>query len=422
MCPGRELRVEVADERVGDPGQQPMRQVLVGEDQRLCLLEAARGLPFDHVGGERPGSAAEADQGDAAVQALQRRADRFHDVPEVALRVGHPQLVDVRRRAQGLRELRPLVFQDELHAHRFGHHQDVAEEDGGVDAEDVHRLDGDLRRQIGRLAQLQEGNPGAHRPILRQVPPRLPHQPDGSLVDRPPPARVQEPVRHSGLSTTKPPERRATCCSSRTACPLFQTRTAPLLCETEMATAFDSTVMAAAAAWRAPSPSGSSTFPSPTWRYLPAASTTPSSRITNAPSSTAKFLIASRIFGSSTLRSASEIPWKGLMVSCLLCSITAVESPSTKMVPIGCPSKPSWPMAIASETSASTTWGLNSSPRPCVSMDAFSSNPRPICRRTTVSGSRDPVRPVRQITSSPSRSASAVTAATSATFTFSMRE
>ena len=144
--------------------------------------------------------------------------------------------------------------------------------------------------------------------------------------------------------------------------------------------------------------------------------------MTNAPSSTAKFFSASRMRGSSTLRSASEMPWKGFKVSCLLCSITAVESPRTKMVPMGCPSNPSCPMAMASDTSASTTWELNSAPSPCVSMDAFSSKPRPICRRTTVSGSRAPVRPVRQMTSSPSRSALAVTAATSATFTFSIRE
>ena len=144
--------------------------------------------------------------------------------------------------------------------------------------------------------------------------------------------------------------------------------------------------------------------------------------MTNAPSSTAKFFSASRMLGSSTLRSASEIPPNGLMVSCLLCSITAVESPSTKMVPMGCPSNPSWPMAMASETSASTTWGLNSAPSPMVSMAAFSSNPRPIWSRMSVSGIRAPLRPVRHSTFSPSASTLAVIAATSATFTFSTRE
>jgi len=55
-------------------------------------------------------------------------------------------------------------------------------------------------------------------------------------------------------------------------------------------------------------------------------------------------------------------------------------------------------------------------------MEDFSSNPRPICSRTTVSGRRAPARPVRQRTSSPSFKTLAVTAATMATFTFSMRE
>ena len=55
-------------------------------------------------------------------------------------------------------------------------------------------------------------------------------------------------------------------------------------------------------------------------------------------------------------------------------------------------------------------------------MAIFSSKPRPICRRTSVSGSFEPVRPVRQSTLSPSVKTLAVIAATRATFTFSTRE
>src|SRR5438128_8032115 len=61
-------------------------------------------------------------------------------------------------------------------------------------------------------------------------------------------------------------DRRATCWSSRTAWPAFQTRTGPLDWDTEMATALVSTVIAAEAALRATGANGRSTFPSPTWR------------------------------------------------------------------------------------------------------------------------------------------------------------
>src|SRR2546430_6077032 len=58
-------------------------------------------------------------------------------------------------------------------------------------------------------------------------------------------------------------DRRATCWSPRTAWPPFQTRTVPLDWDTEIATALVSTVIAAAAAWRAPRARGSPPLPSP---------------------------------------------------------------------------------------------------------------------------------------------------------------
>src|SRR2546430_14042270 len=109
-------------------------------------------------------------------------------------------------------------------------------------------------------------------------------------------------------------DRRATCWSSRTAWPPFQTRTVPLDWDTEIATALVSTVIAAAAAWRAPRPSGSSTLPSPTWRERPAGRTTPFSRFTERPASTAKFLMASRLGGLGNILSASDKTLEGVTV------------------------------------------------------------------------------------------------------------
>src|SRR5256885_12726813 len=83
-------------------------------------------------------------------------------------------------------------------------------------------------------------------------------------------------------------DRRATCWSSRTAWPAFQTRTVPLDWDTEMATALVSTVIAAEAAWRAPRPGGSPPLPPPTLGEPPAAEPPPASRVTQDPSQTRK--------------------------------------------------------------------------------------------------------------------------------------
>lgn len=53
--------------------------------------------------------------------------------------------------------------------------------------------------------------------------------------------------------------RRSFCLSSSTISPCLKTRTVPVVCETVIATDFDSVVMEAAAEWRAPSPIGSFT-------------------------------------------------------------------------------------------------------------------------------------------------------------------
>src|SRR2546423_10504403 len=58
-------------------------------------------------------------------------------------------------------------------------------------------------------------------------------------------------------------DRRATCWSSRTAWPPFQTRTVPLDWDTEIATALVSTVIAAAAAWRGAGAGGTPPLPFP---------------------------------------------------------------------------------------------------------------------------------------------------------------
>jgi hypothetical protein len=65
-------------------------------------------------------------------------------------------------------------------------------------------LERDLRRQLGGLAQGQEGVGLPDLPVLREVAARLPHDPHGGNVDRLAPARLEEPVlRHFDLGQVK---------------------------------------------------------------------------------------------------------------------------------------------------------------------------------------------------------------------------
>src|SRR5262249_48390664 len=62
---------------------------------------------------------------------------------------------------------------------RLRHHQDVGEQDRGIEPEPPHRLQGDLGGELRREAEFEERtHPSTNRPVLRTVPPRLTHQPD----------------------------------------------------------------------------------------------------------------------------------------------------------------------------------------------------------------------------------------------------
>jgi len=102
------------------------------------------------------------------------------------------QLRDVGPAAERLGKLRPLVLELELAPHRLADDEDVAEQDRRIDPEDVHGLQRHLGREVGRLAQLEESDLGAHRPVLRQIAAGLAHQPDGGGIDGAAETGVQE--------------------------------------------------------------------------------------------------------------------------------------------------------------------------------------------------------------------------------------
>ncbi len=66
----------------------------------------------------------------------------------------------------------------EIDPDRLERNHDVAEEDGGVHPVPPHRLEGDLRDELGPHARLEHGDPLADGPVFRQGAAGLTHEPD----------------------------------------------------------------------------------------------------------------------------------------------------------------------------------------------------------------------------------------------------
>src|SRR5690606_3865472 len=79
--------------------------------------------------------------------------------------------------------------------------------DGRIDAEVVDRLDGDLRRELGSLAKPEEGGASADLHVLRQVTPRLPHEPNRRGIHLLAAAGFQETVLSQGRPRLLAPPR-----------------------------------------------------------------------------------------------------------------------------------------------------------------------------------------------------------------------
>jgi hypothetical protein len=107
------------------------------------------------------------------------------------------QLVEILERPERGRELRTnALIKGEVHAHRFRDDQDVAENDGGINANEVERLQRDFNGKLWRPTHRQEIGRGAHGAILRQVPSSLAHHPyRGAFNDLTPECTQQQVIR-----------------------------------------------------------------------------------------------------------------------------------------------------------------------------------------------------------------------------------
>jgi hypothetical protein len=151
----------------------------------------ARGPTFHEVARQREGRASEPDQGH--VELVHEFSDRLEDEWDAGFGLQRLQSVDVRDRSDGLADDGPHPGRDlEFDPHRLEGHDDVGEEDRGVDAQAANRLERRLRSELRGPADLQDVVRRAQLPVLGQAATRLSHEPDGRGVDGLAAARVQK--------------------------------------------------------------------------------------------------------------------------------------------------------------------------------------------------------------------------------------
>ncbi len=105
----------------------------------------------------------------------------------------HLETLNVLRRAQRELHLNAPFFAEVIRLPEgLRHHQDVAEENRGVEIETSNRLQGHFGGQFGSLHQFEERMAFFELAILRQRPPGLTHQPDGRSIHRATTAGVEK--------------------------------------------------------------------------------------------------------------------------------------------------------------------------------------------------------------------------------------
>ena len=200
LRPGFDLGVEVERHGVGVDFEDAVHQVGALVHQRLDGAVVVRAAAFDHVAGQRPGAAREADQGHFAHAVLigQCLADGAHRVEHIAqlVHVGHGQLGHGGLVAHDLGEFRAFARGEaQAQAHGVGHGEDVAEQDGGVEVVAAQRLQRHLAGRLGVGGQAHEAAGHVARgAVFGQIAARLAHQPHGRGVGGQAQAGAQEAV------------------------------------------------------------------------------------------------------------------------------------------------------------------------------------------------------------------------------------
>ena len=156
LCAGGHLADQESDAGVGDEREERVGRLGVLEQPRLGFLEGLARATLDHVGHERPGCAAEADEGDAAREAVAGEGDGVVHVLEAFADAIGLEVLHVFGDVEGFGEDGAGVHED-LHAKGLGDDEDVGEDDGGIKLWiAVDGLQGDLCRELWILAYLKK--------------------------------------------------------------------------------------------------------------------------------------------------------------------------------------------------------------------------------------------------------------------------
>ena len=109
-----------------------------------------------HVGRDRPGRAAEAEQRDIVGERALHLAHRLVDRREHASILGRGQRIQLHGIIQRLEPRAFAGLEPHAAAERMRHHQDVGEQDRGVEAEAADRLQRDFGGELRREAEVEE--------------------------------------------------------------------------------------------------------------------------------------------------------------------------------------------------------------------------------------------------------------------------
>ncbi|EGE58239.1 hypothetical protein RHECNPAF_3340036 [Rhizobium etli CNPAF512] len=174
--------VDLGDKIVGRHVSQQHQQMLegagifVGEEAGGGLVR--RAVPGDHIGRNRPGRAAEAEQGRLIRQGLAQPSHRFQNRSEIS-----DDLFPVQSCDPGFIDrihLRPMPFgEPHIPFHCIGDDQNIGKQDGRIEAIATDRLERHLDGVIGRVTEIEKTSGLCPcLSIFRQITSRLPHQPE----------------------------------------------------------------------------------------------------------------------------------------------------------------------------------------------------------------------------------------------------
>ena len=152
--------------------------------QLLDFQIMTRAAALNYVTGQRKRCTAEADHRQPGAEVFRHQGDRVGHVAEFASAIC-AQHVHVFGRANRFLDHRPFAGREmKWQAHDFQRQQQVGEDDGGVNLEELGGGDGDLGREFRLLADFDQGIMFADVAVLLHVAAGLAHEPNRSGLDR----------------------------------------------------------------------------------------------------------------------------------------------------------------------------------------------------------------------------------------------